>query len=74
MHFHCTDREVEWLVELTPEGLVLRPEHAKGDVAVRGTANAIMLAVWNRIGPDNPELEIFGDRDLLDRWRRLTAF
>ncbi len=74
VHFHCTDREVEWLVELTPDGLVLRPEHAKGDVAVRGSANAIMLAVWNRIGPDNPELEIFGDRDLLDRWRRLTAF
>jgi uncharacterized protein (TIGR03083 family) len=74
VHFHCTDREVEWLIELTPDGVVLRPEHAKGDVAVRGSANAIMLAVWNRIGPDNPELEIFGDRDLLDRWRRLTSF
>jgi uncharacterized protein (TIGR03083 family) len=74
VHFHCTDREVEWLVTLTPDGLTLHPEHAKGDVAVRGTANAIMLAVWNRIGPDNPELEIFGDRDLLDRWRRLTSF
>jgi uncharacterized protein (TIGR03083 family) len=74
VHFHCTDREVEWLVTLTPDGLAIRPEHAKGDVAVRGTANAIMLAVWNRIGPDNPELEIFGDRDLLDRWRRLTSF
>jgi len=74
IHFHCTDREVEWLAELTPNGVVLRPEHAKGNVAVRGPANAIMLAVWNRIGPDNPELEIFGDRDLLDRWRRLTAF
>ena len=74
VHFHCTDREVEWLVTLTPDGLAIRPEHSKGDVAVRGTANAIMLAVWNRIGPDNPELEIFGDRELLDRWRRLTAF
>jgi uncharacterized protein (TIGR03083 family) len=74
VHFHCTDREVEWLAELTPEGAVLRPEHAKGNVAVRGPANAMVLAVWNRIGPDNPELEIFGDRDLLDRWRRLTAF
>ena len=73
IHFHCTDREVEWLAELTPNGVALRPEHAKGNVAVRGPANAIMLAVWNRIGPDNPELEIFGDRDLLDRWRRLTA-
>jgi uncharacterized protein (TIGR03083 family) len=74
LHFHCTDREVEWVVELTPDGVALRPEHAKGDVAVRGPANAIMLAVWNRIEPDNPELEVFGDRALLDRWRRLTAF
>jgi uncharacterized protein (TIGR03083 family) len=74
VHFHCTDREVEWLAELTPDGIVLRREHAKGDVAVRGSANAVMLAVWNRIGPDNPELEVFGDRALLDRWRRLTAF
>jgi uncharacterized protein (TIGR03083 family) len=74
VHFHCTDRDVEWLVQLTPDGAEIRPEHAKGDVAVRGPANAIMLAVWNRIGPDNPELEIFGDRDLFDRWRRLTSF
>ena len=74
VHFHCTDREVEWLAEMTPDGLEIRPEHAKGTVAVRGPANAIMLAVWNRIGPDNPELEIFGDRAVLERWQRLTAF
>ena len=74
VHFHCTDREVEWLIEPRRTGLALRPEHAKGDVAVRGPANAVTLAVWNRIGPDNPELEVFGDRDLLDRWRRLTSF
>jgi uncharacterized protein (TIGR03083 family) len=74
IHFHCTDRDVEWLAAITDHGLELRPEHAKGDVAVRGPANAIMLAVWNRIGPDNPELEVFGDRALLDRWRGLTAF
>jgi uncharacterized protein (TIGR03083 family) len=74
IHFHCTDREVEWVAELTADGVVFRREHAKGDVAVRGPAAAIMLLVWNRIDADNPELEVFGDRDLLDRWRRLTAF
>jgi uncharacterized protein (TIGR03083 family) len=74
IHVHCTDRPVEWLAELTPDGMRVRAEHAKGDVAVRGPAAAMLLAVWNRIGPDNPELEVFGDRDLLDRWRRLTAF
>jgi uncharacterized protein (TIGR03083 family) len=74
IHFHCTDRDVEWLAELTDHGLELRAEHAKGDVAVRGPANAVMLAVWNRIDADNPELEIFGDRALLEKWRRLTSF
>lgn len=73
IHFHCTDREVEWLAVLTEDGIVLRREHAKGDVALRGPANAVLLAIWNRIGPDNPELEVFGDADLLDRWRRLTS-
>lgn len=74
VHFHCTDGDVEWLAELTPDGLVLRPEHAKGDVAVRGPSDAMMLTVWNRIGPDHPELDILGDRAVFDRWRRLTAF
>jgi uncharacterized protein (TIGR03083 family) len=69
LHFHCTDRDVEWLVTITPEGLDLRPEHAKGDVAVRAGANAMVLLVWNRIGPDNPELEVFGDQALLERWQ-----
>jgi uncharacterized protein (TIGR03083 family) len=74
IHFHCTDRDVEWTVELTPDGVAFRREHAKGDAAVRGPSSAILLLVWNRIGADNPELEVFGDRDLVDRWRRLTAF
>ena len=69
IHFHCTDRDVEWLATLTTDGLVTRREHVKADVAVRATANAMMLLLWNRIGTDNPELEVFGDRDLLDRWQ-----
>ena len=72
IHFHCTDRDVEWLAVITENGIELRREHAKGDVAVRGAANAVLLAVWNRIGPDNPELEVFGDAEILERWRRLT--
>jgi uncharacterized protein (TIGR03083 family) len=74
IHFHCTDREVEWLAVITEDGIVLRPEHAKGDVALRGPANAVLLGVWNRIEFDNPELEVFGDAQLLERWRRLTSF
>jgi uncharacterized protein (TIGR03083 family) len=74
IHFHCTDRDVEWLAVLTADGIVTRPEHARADVALRGPANAVLLAVWNRMGPENPELEVLGDVELLARWRRLTSF
>lgn len=73
VHVHCTDRDVEWLAELTPEGLRARREHTKAQVAVRGPAAALFLALWNRIGYDNPELEVFGDHTLLDRWRRIAT-
>jgi uncharacterized protein (TIGR03083 family) len=67
MHVHCTDREGEWLVRFTPEGLEVTREHAKGDVAVRGSAEQLYLLLWNRIGREG--LEVFGDTSLLDRWR-----
>jgi uncharacterized protein (TIGR03083 family) len=72
VHLHATDCEEdgvgEWLVTFTEDGgLDVRHEHAKGDVAVRATASDQLLLLWNRIDPD--QLEIFGDRGLLDRWR-----
>ncbi len=73
LHFHCTDRDVEWLATLTPKGLALRPEHAKGDVAVRAPADVMMLLLWHREPGDGLELEVFGDVELLERWERNTA-
>jgi len=67
MHVHCTDRDGEWLVRFTPDGLEVTREHAKGDVAVRGSAEQLYLLLWNRISRDG--LEIFGDTSLLDRWQ-----
>ena len=36
IHLHCTDGEGEWLLRLTPDGVVVTREHAKGDVAAAG--------------------------------------
>jgi uncharacterized protein (TIGR03083 family) len=71
IHLHCTDAEGEWLVRLTTGaggGTVaeVTAEHAKGDVAARGTAGDLYLTLWGRPGLDR--LEVFGDRDLLDRF------
>ena len=42
MHLHCTDGEGEWLVRLGADGVVVTREHAKGDVAARGTASDLV--------------------------------
>jgi uncharacterized protein (TIGR03083 family) len=72
VHLHCTDRDGEWLVKLLPDGIAVTPEHAKGDVAVRGTASDLFLFLYGRVAPQ--ELEVFGDADLLARFREMIKW
>ena len=72
MHFHATDvgdepGEGEWLITLAGERLTVEHMHAKGDVAVRGTASDLLLLLWNRVSADR--FEVFGDAGLLEWWR-----
>ena len=76
VHLHATDPGLaeeagEWLVTLGEAGLTVEHTHAKGDVAVRGTASDLLLLLWNRIGTDR--VQVFGDAALLDRWRAAVA-
>jgi uncharacterized protein (TIGR03083 family) len=57
VHLHCTDVEGEWFVH--PDGRV-EPIHAKGDVALRGAASDLLLALYSRIPVD--QLDVIGDR------------
>ncbi len=70
LHLHCTDTEGEWLI--TGDGdrdfTVVR-EHAKGDAAVKGTAQALLMWVWGRPGP---EVEVFGDESVATVWQELA--
>jgi uncharacterized protein (TIGR03083 family) len=59
VHIHCLDTEGEWSIQ--PNGHV-EPIHAKGDVALRGTASDLLLASFKRVGIDN--LEVIGDEAL----------
>ena len=72
IHLHCTDGDGEWLVRLGADGVAVTNEHAKGDVAARGTASDLMLLVWGRIPPER--VDVFGDAALLTRWQELTKF
>ncbi len=66
VHLHCTDVDGEWFIE--SDGRVDRA-HAKGDVALRGTASDLLLALYNRVAID--DLDVVGDellaRDLVKR-------
>lgn len=69
-HFHRTDGPGEWLVTFTPQGLRTERAHAKGDIALRGTASDLLLFMWHRIPADR--LEVFGDQTLVARWIELA--
>ncbi|HSL75296.1 MAG TPA: maleylpyruvate isomerase family mycothiol-dependent enzyme [Ilumatobacteraceae bacterium] len=73
VHLHCTDDQLpahsgEWLVTaLDASGVTFLREHAKGDVAVRGRASDLLLWLWGR---DAGPVEMFGDADLAETFRR----
>jgi uncharacterized protein (TIGR03083 family) len=72
LHLHCTDRAGEWMLRLGPDGLVVSREHAKGDVALKGSASDLYLVLVGRIAAD--AVDLFGDPAVLDRWQTLMHF
>jgi uncharacterized protein (TIGR03083 family) len=66
LHLHRTDGPGEWFVRSVDGELVATREHAKGDVAVRGSASDLLVFVWNRGRP--PALELFGDAEVAAAW------
>jgi uncharacterized protein (TIGR03083 family) len=71
MHVHCTDVAGEWLVWNDGGELRIRREHAKGDAALRGPAEAIQLRLWNRMSDRVDELDIVGDVAVAEQWLSL---
>jgi len=82
IHLHATDDVLatsaaanagEWLVILNGGGFTWTHGHAKGTVAVRGPAEALLLLVYGRVRPDDSRLTVFGDAGLLASWQEITA-
>ena len=59
VHLHCTDTAGEWFIHT--DGRV-EPIHAKGDVAIRGAASDLLLALFKRVAVD--DLDLIGDTSL----------
>lgn len=70
VHIHCTDGPGEWLLRFALDGLHVSREHARGDLALRGTASDLLLFLWGRSSAE--PLEVLGDPALLARWRELA--
>jgi len=73
VHIHCTDVAGEWTVRPVDgasggpgSGFDVTREHLKGDAAIRGTANDILMALWRR-GPLST-CDVVGDADVAARF------
>jgi uncharacterized protein (TIGR03083 family) len=77
LHLHGTDDDpraagAEWLVALHPDRIDVTREHAKGDLALRGSASDLALLLFRR--PPLGEVQHFGDDAVLDAWYREFMF
>lgn len=69
VHVHCVDTDGEWMLVPSANGVEVSRDHGKGDVAFRGSARLLLLALWRRISVDEAiaaGAEVFGSRDVLD--------
>ena len=73
IHLHATDTDGEWLVHLGTGGITFDRGHAKGDVALRGAAENLLLWTWNRV-PVDDRFEVYGERALLNLWPTAVVF
>jgi uncharacterized protein (TIGR03083 family) len=75
VHLHAAEEigpAGEWMIRGSGGGVVWEHGHGKGDVAVRGPAVDLLLAVVGRRRPDS--VETIGDADLWERWIARSGF
>ncbi len=74
VHLHCTDSELpdgagEWFVSAMKEPkATFTREHRKGDAAIRGQAQDILMWLWRR----GSDVEVIGDKVVARRFQAFT--
>ncbi len=79
LHLHATDspslgQSGEWLIRRGPDGVSWEHDHQCADVAVRGRAVDLLLALLGRIPVDDERITVFGDAALFEHWARHVTF
>lgn len=77
VHIHGTDDPTpadgaEWLISLGIDTVTIDATHAKGDVALRGSANDLLLTLWNR--RPLSAIDVVGDAAVADRLLAVAQF
>ena len=77
VHIHGTDdpgppEGAEWLLTFTDHGVQVEATHAKGDVALRGSAENLLLTLWRRRSLST--IEAIGDRSVAERLLDIARF
>jgi uncharacterized protein (TIGR03083 family) len=78
LHLHATDSGLgptgEWMIVHDEDGVGWSHEHSKGDVALRGPAKDLLLAMTRRQTASDLGVEVLGDAAVWDGWLARTAF
>lgn len=82
LHLHATDDGIgamaegagEWMVRGDGTSISWEPGHGKGDVAIRGHAAHLLLALLRRIPADDARLQVLGEPELWSSWLERTPF
>jgi uncharacterized protein (TIGR03083 family) len=78
LHVHATDAEpagsAEWLISRHGGSTEVTREHGRADVALTGPAGALLLVLVRRLPPDDPQVTVHGDADVLAAWLAATPF
>lgn len=72
LHLHATDRDAEWMLTIGADGIDMRHEHAKGDMAVRAAVSDLELLLYQR--PTLGQVDRFGDARPLELFYRAFDF
>ncbi len=73
LHVHCTDVDGEWLVTSDDGEYRMIRAHEKGDAALRGPAEPILLRLWGRDSNRADELSPVGDESVLADWLAIAG-
>jgi uncharacterized protein (TIGR03083 family) len=78
LHLHATDDGLgptgEWTIVHDEDGVSWSHAHGKGDVAVRGPAVDLLLAITRRRTAAESAIEILGDASVWDGWLANSPF